>query len=242
MSSMGKVASLTNLLTLSEGPDSYNSYRHGSGGVKPIVIGVAGGSGSGKTTFARAIYDKFGAENITFITHDSYYKDLQHLTFDQRSEFNFDHPDSLDTSLLVEHIIALTNHKAVRIPTYDYSTHCRLEGLEELSAKPCILIEGILIFTSPELLDLMDVKIFIDTDDDIRLIRRMRRDISERARSMESVIEQYLKTVRPMHHEFVEPSKKKADIVIPEGLNVIALDLVITRLYHHIHFAVKNVN
>lgn len=195
-----------------------------------IVIGVAGGSGSGKTTLSRAIVSALSPENITYISHDSYYKDLSNLSMEQREKHNFDHPNSLETSLLVEHLILLKNKQEAFIPTYDFSTHSRLPATEPLMPRHIILLEGILIFTEPKLLDLIDIKIFVDTDDDIRLIRRMQRDTVERGRTVDKVISQYLTTVRPMHKQFVEPSKRYADIIVPEGLNTVALDLVVSKL------------
>ncbi len=194
------------------------------------VIGIAGGSGSGKTTLAKAIYEAIGEEFITYIAHDNYYKDLTHLTMKERDERNFDHPDALDTSLLVEHIKSLKNGDNVSIPSYDFATHTRRAQWEILPTRPVVLIEGILIFADPALFSLMDMKIFVDTDHDIRLIRRIERDTTERGRTVEGVIEQYMNTVRPMHIEFVEPSKRNADIIVPVGLNNVAVDLVVSRL------------
>jgi uridine kinase len=199
-----------------------------------IVIGIAGGSGSGKTTLARAIYDSLGATNITYIQHDSYYRDITHLTIAQREKQNFDHPDSLDTALLVEHIKSLKKKEDVCIPIYDFSTHARLNTKEALPARPIVLIEGILIFSDPALYNLIDVKVYVDTDDDVRLIRRIQRDTVERGRTLKSVINQYIQTVRPMHMQFVVPSKRNADIIVPEGLNSVALDLVVSRLKSHL--------
>lgn len=199
---------------------------------KCVVIGIAGGSASGKTTLARAIIDSIGEENICFIGHDSYYKDLRHLSFEERSRVNFDHPDSLDTELLVEHVRALREGKNVCIPTYDFSTHSRIGIEQTVVPRKIILVDGILIFSDPELLKLMDMKIFVDTADDIRLIRRISRDTRERGRSVDSVIDQYLKTVRPMHDLYVEPSKRKADIILPaaEGISPAALDMCVSRM------------
>jgi uridine kinase len=199
-----------------------------------IVIGIAGGSGSGKTTLARAIYDAIGAENISFISHDSYYKDLSHLAIEEREKQNFDHPDSLDTALLVQHVISLKNGQDVDVPTYDFKTHSRTKATVSLSARPVILVEGILIFTDPALYELVDIRIFVDTDDDIRLIRRLERDTVERGRTLNSVIHQYIQTVRPMHLQYVEPSKRNADIIVPVGLNSVALDLVVSKLKSHL--------
>jgi uridine kinase len=199
-----------------------------------IVIGIAGGSGSGKTTLATAIYESIGEQNITFISHDSYYCDLSHLTEEQRAQQNFDHPDSLDTALLVEHVLALKRHEIISVPSYDYTTHSRVPGTTPVSPRPVVLIEGILIFSDKALYDLMDVKIFVDTDDDIRLIRRIQRDTVERGRSLTGIINQYMETVRPMHLQFVEPSKRNADIIVPVGLNSVALDLVVSKLKSHL--------
>jgi uridine kinase len=200
-----------------------------------IVIGIAGGSGSGKTTLAKAIYENIGTDNITFISHDSYYKDLSHLSEEQRAQQNFDHPDSLDTALLVDHIISLKKGNTVAVPSYDYSTHSRVAGtLTSASPRPVVLVEGILIFSDKALYNLMDIRIFVDTDDDIRLIRRIQRDTVERGRSLIGIVNQYMTTVRPMHIEFVEPSKRNADIIVPVGLNSVALDLVVSKLKAHL--------
>ncbi len=197
----------------------------------PLVIGIAGGSGSGKTTVARMILEKVGGEHITYLPHDAYYKDNSHLPLEERARINYDHPDSLETDLLVKHILALKEGKPVERPVYDFSTHSRTSQTIRLDPKPIIMVEGILIFAEPELRKLFDIKIFVDTDSDIRFIRRLVRDINERGRTMEAVIEQYRNTVRPMHMEFVEPSKRYADIIIPEGgYNQVALEMVIARV------------
>ncbi len=196
-----------------------------------VIVGVAGGTGSGKTTIAKAIYEQLGPENVAYIPHDAYYYDLSHLPPEERAKRNFDHPDSLETSLLIEHIKKLKQGEAVDIPVYDFATHTRRPETRHIEPRPIIVIEGILVFVEPALRDLMDIKIFVDTDADIRFIRRLVRDIQERGRTMESVIRQYLETVRVMHLEFVEPSKRYADIIIPEGgFNTVALDMVISRL------------
>jgi uridine kinase len=200
-----------------------------------IVIGIAGGSGSGKTTLANAIYKAIGKENISFLCHDSYYRDLSHLPMEQREKNNFDHPDSLETELLIEHILALKNKQDVMIPTYDFSTHSRRQEQDHLIARPVVLVEGILIFSDPKLYSLLDIRIFVDTDDDIRFIRRVSRDTKERGRTLQGVIDQYISTVRPMHLQFVEPSKRNADIIVPVGLNSVALDLVVSRLKDHLN-------
>jgi uridine kinase len=197
---------------------------------KILVLGIAGGSGSGKTTLAQAIYEAIGEDNISYITHDSYYKDNSHLSMGERELLNFDHPDSLDTALLVEHVKKLINKEPVVIPNYDYATHSRMTTNQVLPSRPIVLIDGILLFTDPALTELMDLKIYVDTDDDIRLIRRLQRDIQDRGRTLEGVIRQYLETVRPMHLAFVEPSKRNADIIVPGGLNSGALDLVVHKL------------
>jgi len=199
--------------------------------MRPIVIGVSGGTGSGKTTVVQAILDRVGVERIAFIQHDSYYRDQSHLPLEERAQVNFDHPDALETDLLIKHVRQLLAGQAVEVPVYDFTTHTRTNRTRRVEPRRVILVEGILIFAEPELRDLMDVKIYVDTDADIRFIRRLKRDISERGRTVESVIEQYLSTVRPMHLEFVEPSKRYADVIIPEGgFNVVALDMVVARI------------
>jgi uridine kinase len=197
----------------------------------PLVIGIAGGSGSGKTTVAQTILQRVGTDRIAFLQHDSYYKDLRGLPPAQRNEFNFDHPNSLETELLIKHISALRSGKSVDVPIYDFSTDSRTAQSFTVEPRNVILVEGILIFTEAALRKLFDIKIFVDTDADLRFIRRLERDIHERGRSTESVVKQYLHTVRPMHLEFVEPSKRYADIIIPEGgHNEAALDMVVARV------------
>lgn len=197
----------------------------------PLVIGIAGGSGSGKTTVANVVMQRVGAENIAYLPHDAYYKELGHLPPNQRAQINFDHPDSLENELMIQHIQALREYQPVALPVYDFSTDSRTDKTIEVKPQRIIIVEGILIFAVPDLRRMFDLKIFVDTDPDIRLIRRLQRDISERGRSTESVIKQYLSTVRPMHLEFVEPSKRYADVIIPEGgFNAAALDLVVARL------------
>ncbi len=198
---------------------------------RPVVVGVAGGTGSGKTTVANRILDRVGTEHITYIAHDAYYRDLSHLPETLRAQVNFDHPDALETELLIEHLKELRAGRPVEIPTYDFTRHTRTERTRRVEAAPLIIVEGILVFVEAELRDLFDVKIYIDTDADVRFIRRLRRDIEERDRSVESVCEQYLSTVRPMHLEFVEPSKRYADVIIPEGgFNEVAVEMVAARL------------
>ncbi|MFQ6101225.1 MAG: uridine kinase [Anaerolineae bacterium] len=199
--------------------------------MRPIVIGVAGGTGSGKTTVAHEILRRVGAEHITYIPHDAYYRDLSHLPPHQRTQVNFDHPDSLETNLLVEHLKELRAGRAVEIPIYDFTSHTRTQQTRRVEPAPVILVEGILVFSEPELRELFDVKLYVDTDADVRFIRRLHRDIEERGRSAESVCEQYLSTVRPMHLEFVEPSKRYADVIIPEGgFNEVAIEMVAARV------------
>ena len=197
----------------------------------PIVFGIAGGSGSGKTTLARLVLERVGRENIAYLPHDAYYKDLRNLPENQRATVNFDHPDSLENELLFEHIIRLKNYQSVDLPVYDFKTHTRTEKTQHIEPKPVILVEGILIFADPIIRKLLDVKVFVDTDPDLRFIRRLQRDIEERGRTTENVVHQYLSTVRPMHLEFVEPSKRYADVIVPEGgLNAVAMELVVARL------------
>ena len=198
---------------------------------RPVTIAVAGGTGSGKTTISNALLERIGHHNIAYFPHDAYYKELDHLPPDQRARINFDHPDSLDTALMVEHITQAQNWQSVERPIYDFTRDRRMEQTETVGPQPIILVEGILIFAEPELRKLFDVKIFVDTDADLRFIRRLQRDIAERERTTESVIQQYLNTVRPMHLKFVEPSKRYADVIIPEGgFNMVAIDMVSARI------------
>ena len=197
----------------------------------PLVIGIAGGSGSGKTTVAQEILNRVGPDRIAFLQHDSYYKDLTGLPPAQRAEVNFDHPNSLETELLIQHVLDLRDGKAVQVPIYDFAHHRRTGETFAVLPHRVVMVEGILIFVEKALRDLFDIKLFVDTDADIRFIRRLQRDIAERGRTAESVIQQYLRTVRPMHLEFVEPSKRYADVIIPEGgLNEVAMDMVVARI------------
>ena len=197
----------------------------------PIVIGIAGGTGSGKTTVANVILERVGAGKIAFLAHDAYYKDLRDLPRAERDMINFDHPDSLETELLVEQIKSLARWQAVEIPVYDFTSHTRTQQTHHIEPQPVILVEGILIFAESELRKIFDVKIFVDTPADIRFMRRLQRDITERGRTVESVIHQYQTTVRPMHLEFVEPSKRYSDVIIPEGgFNTVAMDMVVARI------------
>ncbi len=198
---------------------------------KPIVFGVAGGTASGKTTVARAILQAVGAARIAYLPHDAYYKDRPDLSFVERAALNYDHPNSLETKLLITHIKMLLCGESVPVPVYDFTQHRRT--VETVLVEPCpiILVDGILIFTKRKLRELMDIKVFVDTDADVRFIRRMGRDMEERGRTLESVITQYLETVRPMHIKFVEPSKRFADVIIPNGgLNEVAMAMVVSRL------------
>ena len=199
--------------------------------MRPIVIGVAGGTGSGKTTVANRILQRVGAEHIACIPHDAYYRNHSHLPPRLRDQVNYDHPDSLETELLTKHLKELRAGHAVEIPIYDFTTHTRTPQTHRVEPAPVILVEGILVFVEPVLRDLFDVKLYVDTDADVRFIRRLQRDVEERDRSVESVCEQYLSTVRPMHLEFVEPSKRYADVIIPEGgFNEVAIEMVAARI------------
>lgn len=182
-----------------------------------MIIGICGGTGSGKTTIARAILDSVGASNVVLIEQDSYYRNLADMPLDERHQANFDHPDAIDSDMLVNHIKRLKQGEPVEMPVYDMVTHTRRDITETLKPKPVVIVEGILIFAEPRVLDLLDVRVFVDTPDDIRLMRRLKRDIIERGRTVERTLEQYERTIRPMHFEFVEPSKRHADIIIPEG-------------------------
>ncbi|WP_138430432.1 uridine kinase [Fodinibius saliphilus] len=195
--------------------------------MESLIIGVAGGSGSGKTTVVKHIIEAVGKENILLLQHDSYYRDLKHLPFEERTKQNFDHPSALETELMIRHLKALKEGYQVEVPIYDFTKHIRKEKTNLVEPKKIILIDGILIFTEKELRDQMDIKLYVDTDDDIRLLRRIQRDIVERDRQLENVLSQYQKFVRPMHLEFVEPTKRYADIIIPRGgENQVALDMV----------------
>jgi len=195
----------------------------------PLVIGVAGGSGSGKTTVVRRIVDSIGGDQVTVIEHDRYYRDRNDLRLEERAALNYDHPDSLETDLLVRHVNDLRSGRQIDAPTYDFARHARQTATETIVPRRAIIVEGILIFTDSALRALMDVKVFVDTDDDTRFIRRLQRDITARGRTVQSVIEQYLETVKPMHLEFVEPSKRYADVIIPlGGHNTVAIDMLLT--------------
>ena len=192
-----------------------------------MIIGISGGTGSGKTTVARRILENVSDEYITFLQQDSYYRNLGDMPLELRRAINFDHPDALDNELFVNHVRALRAGEAIAMPVYDFAHHMRKTETVHLEPKPVIIIEGILVFVDAALREQMDVKIFVDTDDDLRFIRRLQRDVTERGRTVESVIKQYLETVRPMHEQFVEPSKRYADVIIPEGgHNEVGIDLI----------------
>ncbi len=198
---------------------------------RPVTIGVAGGTASGKSTVSANLLQQAGSEHIAYLAHDSYYREVEAIPRTQDGRLNFDHPNSLETSLLVAHIRALQNWQAVEQPVYDFAVYARGTETVTVQPQPVILVEGILLFVEPELRESFDIRIFVDTPDDIRFIRRLRRDVAERGRTVDSVIEQYLATVRPMHLEFVEPSKRYADVIIPEGgLNKVAIDMLAARI------------
>jgi uridine kinase len=196
--------------------------------VVPLIIGVAGGSGSGKTTVVRRILEALGDSRVPVLEHDRYYRDRNDLRLEERAALNYDHPDSLETDLMVRHVHELRAGRSVEVPAYDFARHARKNETETIAPGRALIVEGILIYTDPALRKLMDVKVFVDTDDDTRFIRRLQRDIAERGRTVQSVIEQYLGTVKPMHLEFVEPSKRYADIIIPQGgHNTVAIDMLL---------------
>lgn len=197
----------------------------------PVVIGIAGGSGSGKSTVLRRIVEAFGPERIAMLDHDAYYRDLAHLSQEIRAGFNFDHPDALESELMVDHLDALLRGETVQKPTYDFVHHSRRDQTVEVVPRPVVIIEGILVLAEAALVERMDIKIFVDTDDDIRLVRRIRRDIEERGRSIHAVLDQYERTVRPMYLEFVEPSKRRADVIIPRGgHNRVGIEMLLARI------------
>jgi uridine kinase len=196
---------------------------------RPVVIGVAGGSGSGKTTVVRRIVESLGNDQVTVLEHDRYYRDRSELRLEERAALNYDHPDSLETDLMVRHLKELREGRPVEVPMYDFARYARESSTETVHPRRAIIAEGILIYTDPALRALLDVKIFVDADDDIRFIRRLTRDVAERGRTMESVVEQYQSTVKPMHLEFVEPSKRYADVIVPQGgHNTVAINMLLT--------------
>ena len=199
--------------------------------MKPIIIGVAGGTASGKTTVSDAILERVGRDRIAYIEHDSYYRDLSHLPLEERRKLNVDHPDALETKLLVSHLRQLQAGEAIEVPVYDFATYQRRHETRHVEARGVILVEGILLFVGKELREMMDIKLYVDTDADLRFIRRLQRDTRERGRTVEMVIKQYLNTVRPMHLEFVEPSKRYADVIIPAGgFNEAAVQMIVARI------------
>lgn len=199
-----------------------------------LFIGIAGGSGSGKTTLAQKLADYFG-DRLSLLRHDDYYKSQASLTLEERANLNFDHPDAFDTKLLIQHLDMLRQGQDINCPIYNYSIHDRDSDSRYVKANEVIVLEGILIFESPEILDRLDIKIFVDTDADVRILRRIKRDVSERGRDLDSVISQYITTVKPMHEAFVEPSKRNADIIVPEGgMNRVALEMITQRIISHI--------
>ena len=192
-----------------------------------MIIGISGGTGSGKTTVANRILETVSADEVVFIQQDLYYRNLKDMPLDYRNAANFDHPDALDNDLLINHLKKLRSGEPVELPIYDFRTHSRLPATTRIESKPIVILEGILIFAEARLREQLDIKVFVDTPDDIRFIRRLRRDIAERGRTLDSVIEQYMATVRPMHMQFVEPSKRYADVIIPEGgYNLVSIDLI----------------
>jgi uridine kinase len=196
-----------------------------------LVVGIAGATGSGKTTVARRLTEELPRGSVALLQHDSYYRDRADLSYAERCELNFDHPDALETSLMVEHLQQLREGKAVRVPIYDFTTHRRQPETQRLEPGAVVVVEGILVLADPDLRAMLDIKVFVDTDADIRVFRRIRRDIEQRGRSFDSVRKQYYSTVRPMHQQFVEPSKRWADVIVPEGgRNQVALDLLTARL------------
>ncbi len=198
---------------------------------KPVVIGVTGGSGSGKTSVTKAIYESFKGHSILVIEQDYYYKDQSHLPFEERLKTNYDHPLAFDNNLLIEHLEKLLRYEPIDKPVYDYAVHTRSDQVIHVEPKDVIILEGILVLEDERLRNLMDIKLFVDTDADIRIIRRLTRDIKERGRSFDSVIDQYTNVVRPMHNQFIEPTKRYADIIIPEGgQNHVAIDLMVTKI------------
>ena len=200
-----------------------------------MIIGICGGTGSGKTTIARRVIESVGRESLIMIEQDSYYRNLEDMPLDERCRANFDHPDAIDFEHLSEDIRGLKAGRAVEIPVYDFPTHCRKPETEYTEPRPVVIVEGILIFAVKQLVDLFDLKVFVDTPDDIRFIRRLQRDVAERGRTVDSVIAQYFATVRPMHHEFVAPSRGKADIIIPESTNAdIGIELLCEKIREEI--------
>ncbi|AQQ55037.1 uridine kinase [Planococcus lenghuensis] len=198
---------------------------------RPVVIGIAGGSGSGKTSVTNAIYEVYKEHSVVVIEQDYYYKDQSHLAFEERLKTNYDHPLAFDTNLLIEHVNELLKRRPIEKPVYNYAIHTRSDEKIPIEPKDVIILEGILVLEDEQLRNLMDIKLFVDTDADLRIIRRLMRDINERGRTIDSVIEQYMSVVRPMHNQFIEPTKRYADLIIPEGgQNEVAIDLMVTKI------------
>ena len=208
------------------------AWPHGEEEEHPLIIGIAGGSGSGKTTIVQSVVDIVGHDVVVQIPHDAYYRDQDHLTYEERTKINYDHPDSLENELMIEHLAALRSGVAVDRPVYDFGTHTRADETQRVDPEPVIIVDGILVLADPSLRSLMDLRIYIDTDADLRLMRRLQRDIVERGRTVDSVLAQYEETVRPMHLQFVEPSKRYADIIVPEGYNPGAIGTVTSMIRH----------
>ncbi len=209
---------------------------------KTMIIGICGGTGSGKTTVANRILQSVSASEVVFIQQDLYYRNLKDLPLDYRNAANFDHPDAIDNELLANHLKKLRAGESVELPIYDFRTHSRLPDTTPIEAKPIVIVEGILVFAEARLREQMDIKVFVDTPDDIRFIRRLRRDIAERGRTLDSVIEQYMATVRPMHMQFIEPSKRFADVIIPEGgHNLVSIDLISGKIREKLASALTSV-
>ncbi|MFS8084359.1 MAG: uridine kinase [Acidobacteriota bacterium] len=207
-----------------------------------MIIGISGGTGSGKTTVANRILETVSADEVVFIQQDLYYRNLKDMPLDYRNAANFDHPDALDNDLLINHLKKLRAGEPVELPIYDFRTHTRLPATTRIESKPIVILEGILIFAEPRLREQLDIKVFVDTPDDVRFIRRLRRDIAERGRTLDSVIEQYMATVRPMHIQFIEPSKRYADVIIPEGgYNLVSIDLISGKIRERLASALHSV-
>mgnify|MGYP000912408140 FL=1 len=201
--------------------------------VRPLLIGIAGGTGSGKTSVTRAILDSLPPDSVAVLEHDSYYKDQTHLSFEERLRTNYDHPFAFDTPLLIEHLEQLERGQSIEKPQYSFVQHIRLAETMTVPSRPVVILEGILILEDQRIRDLLDIKVYVDTDADVRIIRRIVRDLKERGRTLESVVDQYLTVVRPMHMQFVEPTKRYADIIIPEGAhNTVAIDILVSKIQH----------
>jgi uridine kinase len=211
---------------------SQHQFGPTEGEWRPIFIAIAGGSGSGKTTIARSVVDLVGRDSVVYLQQDAYYKDRSDLDLEDREKINYDHPDAIEMELLADHLDALREGEAIDRPVYDFNSHMRTDETYRISPEPAVIVEGILVLADPALRERFDVRVYIDTESDLRLIRRLQRDIIERGRTVASVIDQYQKTVRPMHYQFVEPSKRYADIIIPEGINTGAIGTVSSMIMH----------